>query len=161
MEKLGGGIFVETAVDRGTTFSIYLPFEERVARAALDRSGRSGVYSILFVDDDEDIRHIGKRILEKQGYRVFVAENGEKAFEFLDHNGSLDLLIVDFHMPGIEGTSFIEQLTGKSNAPILLITGEITEELEKVNGMPHIVDVVRKPLDMERFLQTVAEVVQK
>jgi len=161
VEKLGGGIFVETALDRGTTFSIYLPFKEKVARAALDRSGESGVHSILFVDDDEDIRHIGKRILEKQGYRVFVAENGKKAFEFLDHNGSLDLLIVDFHMPGIEGTSFIEQLTGKSNAPILLITGEITEELEKVNGMPHIVDVVRKPLDIERFLQIVEEAVQK
>ena len=116
---------------------------------------------ILFVDDDEDIRHIGKRILEKQGYRVFVAENGEKAFQFLEDNSTVDLLIVDFHMPGIEGRSFIEQLGGKSSAPILLITGEITEELEKVNGLPGIVDVVRKPLDIERFLQTVEEAVQK
>jgi len=92
---------------------------------------------------------------------VFVAENGEKAFEFLETGDSLDLLIVDFHMPGIEGRSFIEQLAGKSSAPILLITGEITEELEKVSSLPGIVDVVRKPLDIERFLKTVEVAVQK
>ena len=161
VEKLGGGIYVETAVDRGTTFSIHLPFEKRVKKVAGDRGGHAGVSSILFVDDDEDIRHIGKRILEKRGHRVFVAENGEKAFEFIDAGGSLDILIVDFHMPGIEGRSFIEQLAGRSSAPILLITGEITEELEKVSGMPGILDVVRKPLDIERFLQIVEEAVQK
>ena len=161
MEKLGGGIFVETAIDEGTTFSIHLPYVERAKRAAGEKTGHTGVRSILFVDDDEDIRHIGKRILEKQGYRVFVAENGEKAFDFLEGDGSLDLLIVDFHMPGIEGKSFIEQLAGRSNAPILLITGEVTEELEKVSSMPGIVDVVRKPLDIERFLQTVEAAVQK
>jgi DNA-binding response OmpR family regulator len=58
-------------------------------------------------------------------------------------------------MPGIEGKSFIERLAEKSSAPILLISGEITEELEKVSGMPGIVEVVRKPLDIERFLSTV------
>ena len=161
VEKLGGGIFVETAIDEGTTFSIHLPYVERAKRAAGEKTGHTGVRSILFVDDDEDIRHIGKRILEKQGYRVFVAENGEKAFDFLEGDGSLDLLIVDFHMPGIEGRSFIEQLAGRSNAPILLISGEVTEELEKVSSMPGIVDVVRKPLDIERFLQTVEAAVQK
>jgi PAS domain S-box-containing protein len=170
VEKLGGGILVETALERGTTFSIYLPYVERLASSAPSlthdtgterASFDSGVQSILFVDDDEDIRHIGKKILEKQGYRVHVAGNGLDAFDFLEHNRYLDLLIVDFHMPGIEGKSFIEQLAGKSSIPILLITGEITEELEKVSGLPGIVDVVRKPLDIDRFLRTVEGLVQK
>jgi DNA-binding response OmpR family regulator len=161
VEKLGGGIVVDTAVDRGTTFSIYLPYRT-VAAGVSDGGDRSGrVRSILFVDDDADIRHIGKRILEKQGYRVFVAENGEGAFQYLEHHDTPDLLIVDFHMPGIEGKSFIEQLTETGNTPILLITGEITEELDTVSGIAGIVDVVRKPLDIERFLKTVEVAVQK
>ncbi len=155
VEKLGGGIFVETALGQGTTFTVCLPYEVRAEKQPEERGKTAGERSIMFVDDDEDIRHIGRRILEKRGYRVLVAENGEKALDLLDECGNPDLLIVDFHMPGIEGKSFIELLAEKSSAPILLITGEITEELEKVSGMPGIVEVVRKPLDIERFLSTV------
>ena len=116
----------------------------------------------------EAARAAGARVVreERRGYGYACAAGAAAAGDeidvlvFLDGDGSPDLLIVDFHMPGIEGRSFIRQLADKSSAPILLITGEITEELEKVSGMPGIVDVVRKPLDIERFLEIVQVAVQ-
>jgi PAS domain S-box-containing protein len=152
VEKLGGGIFVDTSLGQGTVFTVLLPIEEQRERkySPAVRERR-----ILFVDDDEDIRLIGKRILEKRGFRVMVAENGEQALDILGAARDPDLLIVDFHMPGLEGETLIERLSGMSDAPILLLTGEISDELEGVRGNRNIVEVVRKPLDIERFLDTV------
>jgi len=154
VENLGGGIFVQTALGRGTTFTVCLPYRDRAERP-VGTSGSSGGRTILFVDDDEDIRLIGKRILEKRGFTVLAAESGERALELLGASGDPDLLIVDFHMPGLEGGSFIERLREVSKAPVLLLTGEISEELDRVSRHPSIVEVVRKPLDIDRFLETV------
>jgi PAS domain S-box-containing protein len=153
VEHLGGGIFVDTAPGQGTAFTIHLPYAEKRGKPAGSSGERD--LDILFVDDDEDIRHIGRRILEKRGYRVTLADSGEKALEELRLGGDPDLLIVDFHMPGLEGESLIERLSEKSEAPILLLTGEISEELERVSENRKIVEVMRKPLDIDRFLDTV------
>jgi PAS domain S-box-containing protein len=160
VEKAGGGIFVETALGQGTTFYITLPCLERAVprhqgEAAAGCAGRK----ILFVDDDEDLRLIGKRILEKRGFRVQVAGNGETALDMLGANGDPDLLVVDFHLPGLEGRRFIDRLTEVSAAPILLITGEVSEELDLTSRHTNIVEVVRKPLDIDRFLNTVELVI--
>jgi PAS domain S-box-containing protein len=155
VENAGGGIFLETELGGGTTFTVTLPCRERAALRHRGEGSAGAERKILFVDDDEDIRLIGRRILEKRGFKVQVAENGETALNILSTDGDPDLLVVDFHLPGLEGQRFIERLTEVSGAPILLLTGEISEELDLVSRHRSIVEVVRKPLDIDRFLDTV------
>jgi two-component system cell cycle sensor histidine kinase/response regulator CckA len=160
VENMDGGIYVETALQKGTTFTICIPFRDRAAERKVGMSAETaGQRTIVFVDDDEDIRLIGKKILEKRGFKVLAAENGEAALQLLDDRGDPDLLIVDFHMPGIEGRRLLERLSERSTAPIILLTGEISEELDKVRGIGNVVQVFRKPLDIERFLVMVDDVV--
>jgi PAS domain S-box-containing protein len=161
VENAGGGLFLETALGEGTNFTVTLPCKRRITRRHGEDGAAEGGRKILFVDDDEDIRLIGKRILEKRGFTVQVAESGELALEILGSDGNPDLLVVDFHLPGLEGRRFVDRLTELSSAPILLLTGEISEELDQVSCHKNIIEVIPKPLDIDRFLHTVELVIGK
>jgi PAS domain S-box-containing protein len=152
VENLGGGIDVDTAVGKGTKISVYLPFE-RVGKKEGLREGREK--RIVFVDDDVDVRLIGKRLLEKRGYKVSVAENGESALGILGREERQDLLIIDYHMPGLQGQRLIEKITEHSSIPIILLTGDVTDEVDNLSGNERIIDIIRKPLNVDLFLDTV------
>jgi CheY-like chemotaxis protein len=152
VENLGGGIDVDTAVGKGTKISVYIPFEGIGKREQLLDEGEK---RIVFVDDDADVRLIGKRLLEKRGYKVSVAENGEGALGILCREEEQDLLIIDYHMPGLQGKRLIEKITENSSVPIILLTGDVTDEVDSLSGNERIIDIIRKPLDVDLFLDTV------
>ncbi len=152
VENLGGGIDVDTAVGKGTKISVYLPLEVIGKREQmLDDSEKR----IVFVDDDADVRLIGKRLLEKRGYKVSVAESGESALGILTSEEEQDLLIIDYHMPGLQGKNLIEKITEHCSVPIILLTGDITDEVDSLSGNERIIDIIRKPIDVDLFLDTV------
>ncbi len=71
---------------------------------------KTRVARILLVDDDPHIRSLGQEILEKLGYIVTTAETGEEGLaKFLQYR-SLDLVILDYHLPGINGLEVIRSL---------------------------------------------------
>ena len=65
---------------------------------------------ILLVDDDLHIRSLGRELLEKLGYGVETAESGEEVFEKLHHGPPLDLVILDYHLPGMSGLEVVQRL---------------------------------------------------
>lgn len=66
--------------------------------------------TILLVDDDPLIRSLGKELLERLGYRVAVAEDGAEALTVWRRLGGLDLVILDYHLPGQDGCQVLGQL---------------------------------------------------
>jgi CheY-like chemotaxis protein len=91
-----GIIEVASEVDQGTTFKIYLPTssKEIFKESASDGKTLKGRETILLVDDEEMIADIGKRMLEKLGYRVLLAESGKSALNVYKEQGSrIDLII--------------------------------------------------------------------
>ncbi len=77
---------------------------------------------ILVVDDDESLREFLEILLVKEGYRVYPAENGEKALDILDSN-EISMVISDIRMPGMDGVSLLKAIkTKRPDLPVVLIT---------------------------------------
>lgn len=91
--------------------------------AASQRPPQRGV--VLFVDDEEAIRWVGRRYLEADGWTVLVAGDGLEALQLVDaHTGRLDLVITDLNMPRVTGRELAEVLSVfRPGLPVLGITG--------------------------------------
>ncbi|MFW6138268.1 MAG: hybrid sensor histidine kinase/response regulator [Spirochaetota bacterium] len=113
---------------------------------------------VIVVDDHDDIRLISKRLLEKRGYQVQVAESGEELLEMLNSNG-YDLIVLDYHMPGLEGEWLVQKITEKTSTPIMVMTGWAVEELESLKKTNQVIEVIKKPLEVEQFTRTVSSVI--
>ena len=101
---------------RGTVFRIYLPaVEQNGAEPEMTKRPRQdllgGDETILLVDDESDLRELGKAILSRRGYRVLTAQTGEDALEIYEAQDSgIDLVILDISMPGMGGKACLERL---------------------------------------------------
>ncbi len=88
---------------------------------------------ILAVDDETLYQHLLKVNLEKEGYEVITASNGEDALELVASRGP-DLLILDIMMPRLDGLSTCERVRQFSNIPIIMLTAR-GEEQDRVQGL--------------------------
>jgi PAS domain S-box-containing protein len=116
VQQSGGWIGVDSAIGKGTRFSIYLP---RVGTSADTPQGISAVSTaasiasgtILFVEDDESIRALGTRTLRQQGFTVLPARHAAEALQLAeDQDRRIDLLLTDIVMPGLSGRELATRL---------------------------------------------------
>lgn len=109
---------------------------------------------ILIVDDTPDIVYQLQQILISEGYEVFVAINGEKALERLNHNIP-DLILLDIIMPGIDGYETCRRIKSNSDfekIPIVFMSA-LLETFDKVKAFSYgAVDYITKPLNTEELL---------
>jgi PAS domain S-box-containing protein len=126
-KQSGGGVAISTAPEQGTTVKVYLPCirdepttsAEPVVEQAYTDGGQK---TILLVDDDPQVRHVTASLLEVYGYRVIEAGSGEGALSHL--HSSVDLLLTDFAMPGMNGAELARRVRQQyPELPILFITG--------------------------------------
>lgn len=87
---------------------------------------------VLVVEDDSDIRDVIKIILEDDGCEVIGASNGIEGLELADD--SIDLVILDVAMPGMDGFEVCEKLRKTSNVPVLFLTAR-SKEHDRLNGL--------------------------
>jgi len=116
VKQVGGYVWVQSAPGAGSTFTIYLPVTresvppgcEKASVAAANR--KSG--TVLLVEDEESLRTLTRSFLEQAGYEVLEACNGKEALELAqNHSGSIDLLLTDMVMPGLNGRAVAQRLT--------------------------------------------------
>ena len=117
---------------------------------ALTGNGR-----VLVVDDEPLVRQVVRMTLEKAGYDVLEAENGEKAIEAINENENplvLDVLICDIRMPKINGVEAIEYFQRQyPHVPLIVLTGYPDTNMA-VSFMRHgVVDYLVKPVSTERL----------
>ena len=84
----------------------------------------SDSYKILVVDDEPDIRQLLKIVLEKEGYAVLEAENGEQAVEIVSADSELSLIIMDIMMPVMNGVNAATEIRKISSLPILFLSAK-------------------------------------
>ena len=121
---------IETRVGEGTSVKVYLPrvaenFNSEVAAVTVVnvQSKRKGLV-ILIVDDDSAVREVTGSILEDLGYVVLKSGSGGAALDLLDQQSNVDLVLLDFAMPGMSGVEVARQIKSKYPAiPILFVTG--------------------------------------
>jgi CheY-like chemotaxis protein len=129
-KQSSGGVRIESQPGEGTSVCIYLPrAEPQSPRAASLKRARSGHQPangsvILLVDDDHAVREITAATLRSLGHIVIEAGSGGAALDILDHDRSIELAVIDFAMPGMNGAEVARQAQARRPAlPVLFVTG--------------------------------------
>ena len=114
VKRAGGFIHVESAPDRGTSFSIYLPRTELPAEAPATRplvTRPIGHERVLIIEDADPVRALAATVLQRSGYEVLDVPSGEAAERlFADDGFEVDLVLSDIVLKGMSGPQFAERL---------------------------------------------------
>ena len=102
---------------------------------------------MLVIDDEEIIRTLATRILEREGHEVLLAESGEKGLEILAENRQdIDLLLLDMRMEGLSGEETLERTRRLApEVPCIISTGQIVEDGEMPQDTEAQVYFLQKP----------------
>ncbi len=114
---------------------------------------------ILVVDDEPAVNRLVSRYLTHLGYGVMVASSAEEALAAVRRRRPrIDLVLSDVVMPGMDGVALAALLLARCPGPsVILMTGQLPEEIERLNVNGQIVPVLRKPLNLDE-LQTLLQV---
>ena len=111
--------------------------------------------TILVVDDDPELTDGLRIVLEKHGYRVITARDGQQGKQQV-YNQRPDLMILDMMMPRMGGYPVLEHFKGKPDAPpIIMITANEGSRHKAYAEYLGVIDYIRKPFAMERLLESV------
>ncbi len=146
-------LMVELAILKPKPMNEISPQVEKVAIKAATET--ASPIHILLVEDESSISDLAKMVLEPEGYLVTVVENGTEALSQL--NQSVDLVITDLNLPGINGLKLAEKIrTTNPQIPIILYTGGEQPEGVKSLGLGFL----QKPFDNEVMVTMVKEQLQ-
>lgn len=157
-----GAIQVSTAPGEGASFTILLPAAgTRTAAPQIvrDQEELQERGTILFVDDEEAVRQMAKRALERHGYEVLLATNGREAIEALKESAArTDLVVLDLSMPGKSGQEALPELQKiKPGLQVLVSSGYGKDEvLGRFAGSP-IAGFIQKPYSVQQLVNKVEE----
>lgn len=122
---------------------------------------KSSVIQILLVDDDPLIRSLGRELLEKLGYGVETAEKGEEVLEKFQQGRFPDLVILDYHLPGMSGLEVCRQLKSLDPGVKMLVASGFFSDLQitqlKAGGA---VGFLHKPFRLRELQGRIEEVLQ-
>ena len=114
---------------------------------------------VLVVDDEPDVRKVVRMTLEKAGYHVIEAEDGEQAINLLKTGDNLvncGLILCDIRMPKVNGIECIEYFRDQApGIPIVVITGYPETELAVELMKKGVKDYLVKPIEGEKLLEIV------
>jgi PAS domain S-box-containing protein len=150
-----GAIKVISRKGYGTTFVIYLPASDAqvAANPTCISQIRTGVETILVVDDEPNILEVTEEMLQAMGYHVLTAPNGREAVSIFEKNGhTVDLTILDMIMPGLSGGETFDRIKKiRPEARVLLSSGySIKGEAQKI--MDRGCDgFIQKPYNLEKL----------
>ena len=157
-----GTIAVDSQVDEGTTFHIYLPASEKGIKdeKPFFEYDHNGPQTVLLVDDEDYILKVGSQILQKLGYTVLTAASGKEAIEIYTANrDKIDIVVLDMIMPGMGGGETYDSIKAlKLDVKVLLssgysIMGEASAILNRgCQGF------IQKPFTMKSFSEKLREI---
>jgi CheY-like chemotaxis protein len=120
---------------------------------------RTGIQTVLVVEDAEALRELARRLLERQGYTVLVAANADDALELFERNPSIDVLLTDVVMPGASGPELTRRLFERRPALKVIYMSGYTEEAIVQHGvLNHGIAFLHKPFSSETLGTKIREV---
>jgi CheY-like chemotaxis protein len=167
VNKWSGHIFVHSTLGMGTTFTLYFPamvstegFEAKAKQIALIPVGSE---TILLAEDEDQVRKVLVRTLEKYGYKVIAAPNGlealQKAWGFRD---PIHLLLTDTIMPKMNGKELADEL--KKTRPkmkVVFASGYPKEVLSQQGVLQAGIHLIQKPFELEDLVRQVRKVLDE
>ena len=174
VKQSNGYIYPVSKVGRGTTFKIFLPawvpvpgeVSAEPTLAAVEQAPQppkngdlAGRGSILLVEDEDGVRGIAAQLLAACGYQVIEASDGEKALEIIkEHSGSIDLLISDVVMPGMDGPALLRAARPwLTNTRVMFISGYAERDLAKTLEDDRAISFLPKPFTLKQLAERVKQ----
>ncbi len=154
------GIAVESEPALGTRFRVALPVSREAARPAavrrVRRVQRSG--GVLVIDDEDSVRALLEEALERAGFRVLGASDGETGAALLRERGSeIDVALVDLSMPGLGGPETVRELRRlRPELPVVLTSGYSEAEARERVACDRVT-FLQKPFDVEDLVGLVSD----
>lgn len=114
--------------------------------------------TILVVDDEQDILNIVEAALNRQGFTVLQARDGDKALELFEKQTPIDLLLTDVVMPGISGPMLVDRLLAmQPSLPVLFMSGYDDRQIVQRYVLKEGFALLPKPFSLETLCQKVNE----
>jgi len=163
VKQAGGFIWVYSEPGQGTSFKIYLPevdaTAERTTAVAGARAPR-GTETVLLVEDAAAVRAVTKQVLERQGYVVLEAPDGEAALRLAQqHRGPIHLLLTDVVMPRVSGRELAERLTQvRPDMRVLYASGYTDDSVVRHGILELGTAYLQKPFSPESLARKVRDV---
>ena len=167
VKQTGGALLVDSKIDVGTTFRIYLPryveseedLKELASKPeAVEKStDLTGNATILLVEDEEAVRSFAVRALSTRGYRVLEAGTGVEALEVMEREeGKIDLVVSDVVMPEMDGPTMLRHLRERNpDIRIVFMSGYAEEAFRKNLGPDENFVFLPKPFTLKKLAETV------
>jgi len=163
IKQHNGWINLESLAGKGTTFCVYFPEAlrppEEAPKLLETAASGTGKETVLFADDEELIRDLGRHVMEMHGYTVLLAEDGMRAIElFRSNREAIDLVVLDLTMPQRSGMEVLHAIRNLDpGARVILSSGSSPPEpvpgtmfLPKPYRAEALVKAVRSALDAPR-----------
>ncbi len=170
IRQTGGYLHVDSELDKGTVFTIYLPClsdseveevdEEKVEEE--DSRDLTGTARILLVEDEDAVRTFSSRALLNKGYEMLEAESGEDALSVMaeQEDKYIDLLITDVIMPNMDGPTLAQRMRQDSpGLKIIFISGYTEEKLKEHMG--ENIWFLPKPFTLKQLAAKVKEALEE
>ena len=164
VQQNNGHIRVKSLPHRGTTFEVYFPrkstVQQSVKEDVVHPISIRGSETILLVEDETDVRHLVKKILEQVGYTILEAENGQDALDQWEQtDGPIHLIITDVAMPQMGGQALVQQLRQtNANLRVIYISGYTNKADLQMELTEARADFLQKPFDADDLKQKVRQI---
>ena len=165
--KWSGHIFVHSTPGMGTTFTLYFPamlslegFEVKAKQIDLIPQGSE---TVLLAEDEEPVRKVLMRTLEKYGYKVLEASNGIQAVKKAwDYKDTIHLLLTDTIMPKMNGKELADELKkSRPKMKVIFVSGYPREVLSQQGILHAGIHLIQKPFELEDLAREIRKILDE
>jgi len=167
VKQSNGFVWVDSKVDTGTTFNVYLPRLDEPAGAVeagrAEGSSLGGSETILLVEDEDMVRRAVSRILGAEGYNVLEAAHGGAALVLAEEHGpKIDLVLTDIIMPEVGGPELVDRLKDRwPEIRVVYMSGYTDDVAVHQDAVAEGVVFVQKPFDPNALLSSIRAVLDR
>lgn len=168
LREHGGDLRLESPAGVSATFVASLPLAPRAAKPRPNPSSNviplraepTGI-TVLLVEDERAVRNTTQRILERAGYRVVSASDGEEAWRLLEeHPDAYDVLVTDLIMPRLSGAELVRRVRARQpDFPIVVTSAHPSRDWDAHEIRAESVAVLRKPFAAATLVETLRTIV--
>ncbi|WP_163338187.1 PAS domain-containing sensor histidine kinase [Desulfopila sp. IMCC35008] len=164
VKQHNGHITVYSEPDQGTTFKVFFPVSETDQKSGglplTAETDLAGTETILLVEDDKQVRDLTSAMLEHHGYTIFAAHEGEKACEIYSANKeSIDMLLTDVIMPGMNGKELYERLQKMTpDLKVLYMSGYTSDIIDHHGILNSGTQFIQKPFSTTALTRKIRSV---
>ncbi|MBN2654047.1 MAG: PAS domain S-box protein [Nitrospirae bacterium] len=169
VKQHNGCITVDSEVDKGTIFTIYLPaidssyYVDSYTQEFESFDEMQGRETVIVAEDNLELRNLVREILTASGYNILVAENGKKAVEmYRENEGKVDLLLLDVLMPEMNGKDAYDEITTSGGSiKTIFMSGYTADVISQKGIIKGEMDFLQKPLTPYSLLKKVRDVLDR